>query len=517
MLPILKEYDSHFSARSGRAGRDLHLLVINWGLLILALIFLLVAIGMTTPPVRADNAPPGSYRQSCRNWNATGTTLTAECKNNNGAWQPLSTLMNFDQCIGDIQNLNGNLQCNKGAGTPPGSYRQSCRDIYVNGTTLYAACKDNNGAWQPQSILTDIQQCTGDIQNLNGKLECNKGGTTPPGSYQQSCRDIYVNGTTLYATCKTSNGAWSSTPTSLSNVNQCIGGILNINGVLRCSMGEAPPNGSYKQSCTDEWVSDNTLYATCGDGTDRPWSATQLANLSACRGDITNIVGVLSCPMGTGNPPPGNYVQTCWQVQVNGTSMTATCLARSPNRVTHMSTLATINTCTSPVSNIDGFLSCNRGPQTPPLGSYQKTCVNPSFNGTTLTADCETLGGTLAPNPSSVTNITNCSDIANQNGKLVCITAQSQPQITAWLTGSGASTVLHISGTKFAANSSVAVYIEEATPPYQRIAYAPSPITTNGQGSFGPVSIPFNCPQLPITVFAAGGNQESNIVPLKCN
>jgi CVNH domain len=60
--------------------------------------------------------------------------------------------------------------------------------------------------------------------------------TSPSGSYQQSCRDIGVNGSTLYASCKNSNGEWQST--QFQDFQRCAGEIGNNNGTLRCDMRE---------------------------------------------------------------------------------------------------------------------------------------------------------------------------------------------------------------------------------------------------------------------------------------
>src|SRR6476646_3201992 len=61
------------------------------------------------------------------------------------------------------------------AQTPGGSYQQTCRDIGVRGSTLYATCKDEGGNWR-NTQLSDYQRCNGEIQNLNGNLSCT-GGT----------------------------------------------------------------------------------------------------------------------------------------------------------------------------------------------------------------------------------------------------------------------------------------------------------------------------------------------------
>jgi hypothetical protein len=70
------------------------------------------------------------------------------------------------------------------------------------------------------------------------------GQAPPPGSYQQSCRQIRMQGTTLTAVCQRAKGR-SEQPTAL-NVAHCVGDIGNNNGQLQCSGGQpaapaAPP------------------------------------------------------------------------------------------------------------------------------------------------------------------------------------------------------------------------------------------------------------------------------------
>src|SRR5258708_6257932 len=133
--------------------------------------------------------------------------------------------------------------------TPPGSYQQSCRNVGMEGSTLYASCRNSNGQWQSAS-LPDFQRCAGDIGNDNGTLRCdmrpneyqpapqgNWQNGAPSGSYAQTCRDISANGNTLEATCDTGSGDW--TRTTLQNVNQCAPGtIQNIHGRLECTKGD---------------------------------------------------------------------------------------------------------------------------------------------------------------------------------------------------------------------------------------------------------------------------------------
>jgi hypothetical protein len=61
----------------------------------------------------AQAPPPGSYRESCRDVRMQGPTLTALCRRANGRGEQL-TALNVAHCVGDIGNNNGNLVCNGG-------------------------------------------------------------------------------------------------------------------------------------------------------------------------------------------------------------------------------------------------------------------------------------------------------------------------------------------------------------------------------------------------------------------
>ena len=63
-------------------------------------------------------APPGSYRESCRDIRMQGPTLTALCGRANGRGEQL-TALNVAHCVGDIGNNNGNLVCNGGRPSRP--------------------------------------------------------------------------------------------------------------------------------------------------------------------------------------------------------------------------------------------------------------------------------------------------------------------------------------------------------------------------------------------------------------
>ena len=81
--------------------------------------------------------------------------------------------------------------------------------------------------------------------------------SVPAGSYQQTCSDIRMEGSTLHASCLTFDQ--HSHDTSLAFADSCVGVISNVNGVLACT----GPVGSYAETCRDAMVSGQTLSATC--------------------------------------------------------------------------------------------------------------------------------------------------------------------------------------------------------------------------------------------------------------
>jgi hypothetical protein len=237
-------------------------------------------------------------------------------------------------------------------GLPSGSYQQTCRNIGVDGSRLYATCQDGNGNWQTTE-LPGFQRCSSEIFNDNGTLRCNsvsgnnnggyrQGGRDrddddrdrgrgngqsggPGGSYVQTCRDIRTHGNTLEADCQTGNRQWNRT--SLRNYNSCNGGIVNDNGTLRCGSDvggyyngnrdrdwdrdrdrdndrdrggyqggnyqNGVPGGSYTQTCQDIRISDNTLKANCKKGNGH-LKQSSLRNFTQCS-DIANENGNLRC------------------------------------------------------------------------------------------------------------------------------------------------------------------------------------------------------------------------------
>jgi hypothetical protein len=58
---------------------------------------------------------------------------------------------------------------------PNGSYRESCRNAHIYGDHLTADCRRVDGRWE-QTSLFDLNRCSGDIANMNGRLVCGHEG-----------------------------------------------------------------------------------------------------------------------------------------------------------------------------------------------------------------------------------------------------------------------------------------------------------------------------------------------------
>jgi len=100
----------------------------------------------------------------------------------------------------------------------PSSFQMSCSNLGVSGSTLFALCQRIDGSFNQSSIAIL------GIENINGQLRLTS--WPQPSSYQKSCSNIGVSGSTLFAECRRIDG--SSNRTSI-----LIPGIANINGVLQ--------------------------------------------------------------------------------------------------------------------------------------------------------------------------------------------------------------------------------------------------------------------------------------------
>ena len=154
----------------------------------------------TSAPALAQSQPNGSYLQSCRNVSVAAryrpdALLTAQCQTKKGFWRESS--LYYKSCRGDIYNDNGTLRCQGGqagypATLPPGSWRASCRDGYLDGGTLHAECRQINGRWNDARL--NMNRCPwGPIANDDGRLVCSGGwgGGGPGGGGNFSTLILY--------------------------------------------------------------------------------------------------------------------------------------------------------------------------------------------------------------------------------------------------------------------------------------------------------------------------------------
>jgi len=270
----------------------------------------------------AQSVPSGSYQQTCRNMGVHDGVLIANCQDADGRWEA-TQLRDYSSCGGDIMNDNGALRCgNSGtaiqpvyqAGSPNGSYTQSCQEISIHGDDLEAHCQTADGNWH-KTTLDDYQKCRGDIVNDNGKLRCvsgavapgvYRGGTFPAGvyppamgtSYTQTCKNIKSHGDELEARCKNNNGDWQNT--SLHDYRKCHGEVVNQDGALRCVAAPLAgavggvPGGSYTQTCGQIEAKGDDLEANCSTR-NGDMRHTKLDDYAKCRSDIINDDGHLKC------------------------------------------------------------------------------------------------------------------------------------------------------------------------------------------------------------------------------
>jgi CVNH domain len=82
---------------------------------------LLLAGTIYVQPAHAQPAPQGSYLNSCTHVGMDRDKLIADCRRPDGGWQ--RTVLDVDRCVGDIANINGRLNCDRGPREGYGSSR----------------------------------------------------------------------------------------------------------------------------------------------------------------------------------------------------------------------------------------------------------------------------------------------------------------------------------------------------------------------------------------------------------
>ncbi len=253
--------------------------------------FLLMFVFNTQVNAQA-NIPPGSYKKSCKDIQVVvGNVLWAMCEKGDGKFQ--KSVLRLAECEGDISNNNGVLACKKKPGKrpPSGSYQNSCKDIKVEGKQLRAKCQKKNGSWNNTKL--NYKKCNKDISNNNGELSCKAAGSKiPKGSYKQTCSDSYVEGGKLYSKCKKKNGGRNKTSINYKNCNR---DIWNDNGKLSCKQNSQStfPKGSYKKSCKNLYKESNMLEADCKNDNGK-WKHSSI-KYKKCYNGIWNDNGRLRC------------------------------------------------------------------------------------------------------------------------------------------------------------------------------------------------------------------------------
>ena len=195
------------------------------------------------------------------------------------------------------------------------------------------------------------------------------------------------------------------------------------------------PPGSYKDSCTNEVVTGNTLKAKC-----KTMAGTMLdASLTLpCAGLIDNINGKLVCKPGPPGPPKppapgaalpaGSYQQTCSGAKVAGNTLTAKCKTMAGGLVDTSLPLP----CSGSIENANGKLTCKAAvaPPKPPVaalpkGSYNETCTGETVANNVLRAKCKNRAGTLVD---TSLNLPCATSIDHIDGKLTCKGAGMLPR-----------------------------------------------------------------------------------------
>ncbi len=271
--------------------------------------------------------------------------------------------------------------------------------------------------------------------------------SNPPGSYQQTCRNIDFHDDVMSANCQDSTGRWQST--QLRDVQSCRSDIINDDGALRCSrsgggVAAGLPGGSYTQSCQDVRQHGDDLEARCPTA-NGDWKDTKLDDYNKCRGEIVNDNGKLRCITGVYGGPgapvgayqsgygapasafSGPYTQNCKDIKSHHDDLEARC--KTVNGDWHNTKLDDYRKCHGQIVNDDGNLKCvaavgrvgypGNFQGNWPAGSYAQSCDSIRIDGDDLKAHCQTRDG--GARDAKLDDYRKCkSDIINDDGKLHC-------------------------------------------------------------------------------------------------
>ncbi len=176
------------------------------------------------------------------------------------------------------------------------------------------------------------------------------------------------------------------------------------------------PKGPYQDECWNILITGNTIHATCINYK-KNWVKSELNNFQTCAGLIYVVDGFLTCVRGAKTAPAGPYQKSCREINVGENILTATC--KTQCGFWQKSILKDYPSCKEPIDNVEGHLSCSRGSDTPPPGSYLATCRDVTINNNDLEATCKSRGSnwvkTILKDYKEC-----CSDIINDAGELLC-------------------------------------------------------------------------------------------------
>jgi len=236
------------------------------------------------------------------------------------------------------------------ADPPPGTYLETCTAPTVDGESLAATCKRTDGTEQPASLAT-YKECKGDIWNNDGVLGCSL-EAVPAGPYAQSCEYASVVEGVLNATCAT--GGDTKVATSLANYKNCLPGtIANINGTLLCD-ADGSPQGPYSKTCVGKNVGNGNLAASCMNRSGAYVPASLRSYKSCIPGSIANANGALVCDWT--EHPAGSYTKSCFFKKTSGTMLIASCLTKAGDL--QPTSLTDYESCSGGIGNVDGELTC---------------------------------------------------------------------------------------------------------------------------------------------------------------
>jgi hypothetical protein len=199
----------------------------------IALMTTLVAASVATGSAQmyggGNGLPQGSYQQSCTNLSMNGSTLTGSCTNSSG--QRVYSSVDVNRCGGSgITNNNGYLSCNGNNGYNNNGYSNNGNVHRQHG---HHRNRNNDGDDNNNQGNNGYNNGYGNNGYGNNGYY-NNGNGLPPGSYQQSCSNLTMNGSTLSGSCTSASGqrVYSSL-----NVSRCMSrgaNVVNIDGRLRC-------------------------------------------------------------------------------------------------------------------------------------------------------------------------------------------------------------------------------------------------------------------------------------------